>query len=185
MTLGSDFFELDCDDDVIRMEVTEEGEIIFHDFDPEAEEASVELGFEPSEAFMVWKIIGLALLEEESELLDDALNNACRDGAASVVEAFIAVGADPFNNGNCPLNSAAVNGHANIVELLLDFGVSPFISEVVIWHILEHGHTDVVKVLLPAGAFDSQYANALRLARRHGHTDIVEMLKQRIGAHGR
>jgi len=52
------FFDLDCgdSDDPVRLEILDTGEVVFHNFDLEVELAAQELGFAPSDCYVVWYV---------------------------------------------------------------------------------------------------------------------------------
>ncbi len=178
--MGSEFFELDNDGEVARMEITETGEIFFHDFDPEAEEAAEELGFEPGVAYRVWKALNAFMLDEDTDLLDDCLVWCCETGEFEAVRALITVGADPHGRGNAPIQRAALEGHADVVELLLEHGVSALLGRHVARNIIRNGHLDVVKVLLPAGTFEGLYSMSLTYAHEFDQEEILELLREHV-----
>ncbi len=180
MALGSDFYELDCgDDEPTVIEVTADGDVTFHNFDPDAEAAAVELGFEPSDFYCIWKAFTTSDLE-------GAIVEFTEAGNYDVVNALIGMGANFTTGDEQPLRDAAWKGHTAVVELLLEAGADVHAKddEALRWAASE-GHADVVEVLLEAGAYVHAFDNdALRCAATNAQADVVAILKAWIEEHG-
>ena len=182
----SESFDVDNNGEIIRVEVSEGGEVYFHDFDPELEAAAQELGFSPSDAYRFWQAIQHFADVGDPGWLNDELISACSHGRIGLVQPLIAVGADPHAIGNAPTSSAAIRGHADILRLLLGkYGTTPFLNRSYVELIIGHGHESVVETLLPFGTFDVFYKTSIRCARKHNQPKIEQLLVAGMAARRR
>ena len=184
----STFFEMDCGGETVTLERTNNGDIIFHNWDEETELAAIELGFEPSDCWIVWDAINNDILNEE-------LFEKGRQGNALLVKALIFAGASVDARGISdwtPLHYAATHGHADTVKVLLEAGASVDAKNNILWTPLylaaRWGHTAVVNILLKAGASVDQkdcYGNTtLKYAQWENATDVLKILEDWIEEHG-
>lgn len=119
------------------------------------------------------------------------LLEAIRNGAADVVAALVAAGADVRSvphygcmRGATMLINAAEQGDARIVQLLVDAGARLDVETPTGWTALmraaSRGHADVVRTLVNAGADlsarNAQGQTALSLAQRRRHPLVARML---------
>jgi len=173
----SESFDVDNNGEIIRVEVSEDGEVYFHDFDPDLEAAAEELGFSPSNAYRLWQAIQRFGEAGDPAWLDDELISACSDGRIGLVQPLIAVGADPHAKGNVATKNAAIWGHTDILLLLLEnYGTTQFLDRFSLELAIERGHLAVVETLLPLGTFDSFYKMAIRCARNYNQPEIEQLL---------
>jgi ankyrin repeat protein len=191
--MASKFFELDCgEDEPVVMERRDDGELIFHGWDKEAEEAAIELGFEPSPCFIVWDAV-------QRNDLDDALLLQAMDGDAAGVDALLLAGADVHTHTaalgkDSPLKIAARRGHAPIAKVLLDHGADIHVADedgpdAPLGWAAAKGRLDVVKLLLEHGAdvhatnFEGPDA-PLRWADGNNHPHVARFIRAWIAEHG-
>ena len=165
-------YDLDCGDEVITLELLDDGTLISYGFDIESELIAREMGFEPHPCFVA---------------MDHALLQAAQYGRdIDIVEILLAAGADVHVFDDGALRWAAEEGHANVVKLLLEYGADVHaLSDNALRLAANNGHSDVVKLLLEYGADVHAGDNyALRLAVAKGHSDVVNILKNWIRDHG-
>jgi hypothetical protein len=111
--MASTFYELECGgDEPVVMERRDDGELIFHGWDQEAEEAAIELGFEPSLCWKVW---------QRKDHLDLGLIDVA-EGDLEEVAALLAAGADVHASEDDAIFVAAEHGHLEVAKLLIDHG---------------------------------------------------------------
>jgi len=179
--MGSKFFEVECGEDDVTIEVTEGRELIFHGWDRDTELAAIELGFKPTTCFFVWEAA-------QSNRLEHELFLRVEEGNATVVELLLAAGAEATGRdeyGWSPLHWVPIGGSVDVVELLLGAGADPnFENEQgrIALHIAAvEGNADMVKVLLEAGADpnvpDYHGHTPLNMAQADIHPDVVEILE--------
>jgi ankyrin repeat protein len=167
------FYELDCgDEEPAVIEITDTGELVFHNWDLEAEQAAIELGFEASTCFIIQ-----SLWQRKSR----ALIGAAAMGNLDAVNVFLAAGIDVnFQDslGQNALMQAAFKGFPKIAQALIAAGADIHVdNDWVLHEATMYGHVDVVKVLLEAGAdVNRESARTLRWAAEAGNLEIVELL---------
>jgi len=109
---------------------------------------------------------------------------------ATLVEAFLAAGADPnlsTDNHETPLSFHASWGNLEVVNRLLDHGADPnYIDPEINFSILDyaasHGNRNIVEALLSAGADLHRSCDgwsALTIALKGGHFAVAELLVSR------
>ena len=96
-------YDLDCGEEVITLELLDDGTLITYGFDIESEMIAREMGFEPHPCF---------------EAMDDALWQAARDRKFNIVELLLAARADVHAEGDYALFGARKNGHKDVVAIL-------------------------------------------------------------------
>jgi len=176
----SKFCELDCGGEQVTLERTDDGDIIFHNWDEETELAAVELGFEPSACLIVWNAINY-------DELDVELREQASGDSVSLVEALFFAGADVNSKGInnwTPLHYAARFGRTDVVKFLLKARASVHAidedGDTPLHIAAQWGKTDVVKVLLTAKAGVNTEGNRkltpLHLAARWGEANIAKVL---------
>jgi hypothetical protein len=191
--MASTFYELDCgEDEPVVMERRDDGELIFHGWDQDAEAAAVELGFEPSLCFVVHQAT-------RSDDLDWALWHSIRDHNAPLVAALLAGGADPnaedpnykkykgtHNPAGTPLGTAILEGDPDVVLIVIEAGADVNADDgYALTKSARLGDHALVDILLSAGAdAHADDYEALRQADQYGHTTVVKILKDWIGEHG-
>jgi len=171
--------KINCYGNPVTLEVTDDGDVIFHDWEQDAELVCIELGFEPSPCFIVWKAVN-------DGKLDKALIEQSEIGDADAVRALLFAGADVRAADDRALRWAAENGHADVVKILLNARADVrAINDYALRTASFEGRTDVVKILLKAGA-DVHAVNdqALKWAAENGHADVVKILEDWIKEHG-
>jgi len=151
----STFFDIDCSGDTVTIEKTNNGDLIFHGYDEDAEMAAVELGFEPSPCWIVWTAIN-------NDDLGKELHNQSYRGNDLLVKVLLFAGANVEAEDKdgyfkrTPLHVAATNNYTNVVKILLEAGASLDATDRDGWTPLHEAamwnHADVAKVLLEAGA---------------------------------
>jgi hypothetical protein len=109
--MPSDFFEIDCDGEVVIIERTDDGKLLFHNWDMDAELAAIELGFEPSLCFHIWNVAA-------QDQLDHRLSEVAFDENIVLVEALLFAGADPWAYRNAALRRAKYWGQRKVQKLL-------------------------------------------------------------------
>ncbi len=179
--MASEFFELDCGDgETITVEVNDQQEIIFHDWDEEGALAAVELGFEPSRCFKF------------KQVLDDSpspLISVATVGHADMVEIVLAAGGQVRLWDYGALMDAIRNGHAAVVRLLLagdssihqhfqdpeQFPLAGTMSFKPLDLAITSGHDHIVALLLQSRIYydEEDLHSALWLAAGDGDRDIV------------
>jgi ankyrin repeat protein len=177
--MTSKFFELDCgEDEPVVMERREDGELIFHGWDRNAELAAIELGFEPSTCFLVWEAA-------KNNWLDDAMIKAVKKGKTAAVAALLAAGADVHawdgvHEHDAALLWAADECHADIVKVLLEAGANVHaLGDFALQQAADNGCLEIVQMLLEAGAnVNADNSLALDWAAEEGHLAVVELLLQ-------
>ncbi len=196
--MTSEFYELECGgDQTVVMEVTAAGTVVLHDedYDVEAEQAAVELGFEPSVCFIVRKAW---LLQRQfpggrclrAGHLNAALMTQSEEGNAAAAAALIAAGAD-VNVGTTgfPLKFACDFGHADVVEVLLAAGADVHVyddlgEEAPLRIAARSGYADVVELLLEAGAkpwAPPSMPDQLLWTTEGRYPDVVRIIKKWLG----
>ena len=164
-------YDLDCGEEVITLELLEDGTLISYGFDIESEMIAKEMGFEPHPCF---------------EAIDKALWQAAHDENIDIVEILLATGSDVSAWDNGTLRWAASNGHSDVVELLLEHGADVHAAgDYALRWAAANGHTDTVQLLLEYGADVHAYDDeALGWARRNSRADVVKIIEDWIKDHG-
>ena len=174
-------YDLDCGDEIITLELLDDGTLIYHslDFDIEDEIIAREMGFEPHPCFVA---------------MDRALRWAAYrnlDNDIDIVEILLAAGADVHALDDEALRDAARYGHTDVVELLLECGADVHANnDEALLSAVKGCHEDVLRLLLEYGAdVHARDDDALRLARKgcKGKTNkktIISILEDWIKDHG-
>ena len=182
----STFVEMDCGDDV-RLEVTDDGEVIFHGWDEEVEAIAREMGFPPSNCARLREI----LAEIPQSVFDHDLDCAIMDGDEETVEEMTA---DPESFYIEPgdeeydlalgehLNAEARSGNLQMVKALMALGADwkehrAYIAA--IWG----GHLELVQFFLDLGADPAEGVTyLLTYAGAHGapSLDALGMLMKQM-----
>ena len=113
---------------------------------------------------------------------DRALNLACANGHADIVNVLLKAGADPRVNKDEFLITASRNGHTDVVELLLRYGSNPRArKDSAIIEAAKNCHADVVEVLLKAGAnVHAQHDMPQKAAVYSGCKNVINVIKKYI-----
>ena len=164
-------YDLDCGEEVITLELLDDGTLISYGFDIESEMIAKEMGFEPHPCFAA---------------MDEALWQAAHDGNIDIVEILLAAGANVNAFDDQPLRYAAWGGHTDIVQLLLEYGANIHKrNELALRWTVIRGHSDIVELLLKSGAnVHAKNDFALWWAVVKGHVDVVAILEDWIKEHG-
>ncbi len=113
----SKFVELDCDQEEPVIIENDEGEIIFHNFDLEAELAAHELGFTPSLCWFLWQCY------ETKGNLDTALGRIAQSGELEAVLLLLELGIPPSDDA---LKAASESNHLPVMRVLIAEGADPY-----------------------------------------------------------
>jgi len=118
--MPSTFAELDCGEgEVVRLERTEQGKYIFHDFDIETELAAHELGFKPSLCWFLWQTY------ETSGSLEGAMSSLAEAGDYDNVYMLLELGEPPHSSA---LRAASAENHIEVMRKLIAAGADPYDS---------------------------------------------------------
>ena len=116
--MASTFAELSCGDgDLVRLERTETGEYIFHDFELDFELAAQELGFKPSLCWFLWQTY------ETSGSLEGAMSSLAEAGDYDNVYMLLKLGEPPYPSA---LRAASEQNHSAIMRKLITEGADPY-----------------------------------------------------------
>ena len=155
-------YDLDCGEEVITLELLDDGTLISYGFDIEDEMIAKEMGFEPHPCFAA---------------MDKALWKAARGGDIDIVEILLAAGTN-VGSDYYGFQLAAEKGYIDVVKILLEYGAGVHARENVAFrYAARNGHADIVKLLLKYGAdVHARDDEALEWAAGHGHAEIVKLL---------
>jgi len=106
-----DCFELECNGELVTLEYTAAGELLFHGWDLELELAAIELGFAPTVCYWVWKAVS-------QNQLDATLAVVAFDDNLPLVEALLWAGANPYHKHTLALRRAKKFRQPQTVALL-------------------------------------------------------------------
>ncbi len=131
--MPSKFYEIDCgQDEPVIMEVVAHRKVVFHGWDEEAEQAAIELGFEPSLCHIVSEAVlgDLAFwagAADWGDTLNAELSRQAYAGNVAAVSALLMAGADIDANDRYgwdgyPLRQATEGGRPDVVRYLLKNG---------------------------------------------------------------
>jgi hypothetical protein len=182
--MASFFFDLDCgEDEPVTLEKRlPEGEVIFHGFDVEGEQAAAELGFKTSFCFKLWK----ALEEDDfSRLISNLYRwRYSKDPTdPNQLEAVLFVGASPNSKpyhwrNTQILEHAVEQDSVEGVRILLEYGASVGANHgAAVRLAAARGNATILQMLVDEWPHvRSKKDEALRNAAHNGHAAVVEIL---------
>jgi hypothetical protein len=172
--LMSTYVEMECMGTPVTLELTDEGDVIFHGWDEEVELAAQALGLDASPC---WIVAG-AIKEDR---LDHELIERAKIGDVQIVEALLGAGADVHAENDDALRWAAERGHRDIVAMLLDAGADVHAAkDFALRWAAEKGYRDIVAMLLDADDDpDAWNESILREAATSGSAKAEQLLRRR------
>ena len=194
----SRFVEIECAG-TVTIELDDDGELHFHDFDEEAELAAVAMGFEPSLCLLLRDFIIkrdlhirfdpsktlLVMLEgAPSPRADDRGDLLAPAYLGDVVAALLALGANPnYKNHYCEylLTLAAMNCLFEAIPSLLDAGADPTSNKngALRWS-AEYGQDEIINLLLDHGSdINAMAGAALFRAAEQNNSSTVQLLLEK------
>jgi hypothetical protein len=143
-----DLYYIDCDqDELVEVERTEVGKLVFHNYDLDAELAAMELGFEPSDCLTLWRLM------EVHSTTETAIIDAVRDLRYDDVKLLASVGADLNEVATFLIIPAVQLYDVMMTQLLLELGLDdPEAVNRALFSAVEHKATGCLYQLLEAGA---------------------------------
>jgi len=184
-------------------ELCENGDVVFHNFEPETELAVLEMGFEPQPFYITWvhaykngiafrktvqinkeydfdiTTMLIAAAGGQQPWKDWALIWAYDHSHFVLLEKLLAAGADPNVHDTTLLKSAAVYDETELVKILLASGakVDPDNNRPLCHAVRAGCSVETVQVLLDEGADATAREDyALQWAAKHGDTAAVVAL---------
>lgn len=193
--------ELPCAEGTARLEVSDEGEINFYDWDEDVDHAMVELGFDPSPCYRVWdmlvnkeislnRIMTQILCPDIGAVYSDTISDKeeFREGLidAGFIDTLLVLGADSDHKvgywDEVPIIAiAAKEGYLDAVDTLITWGanVNAANGEAILCA-SRKGNTKIVELLIDNGAsVNIMNGSPLDIAVLMGHSETVELLLER------
>jgi len=164
-------FELECDGEVVIIERVPSGEHILHNYDREAREAAIALGFDRNECDTLYETIN-------GGHPNGALMDSIEHGSARLIEALIFIGATVHAWSSSALSLAATHGRADIAALLIDDGAEVDADDGdALRTATDMDDLGVITVLINAGAdVNVKGGDPLFIAATWGYLEIAKML---------